>query len=99
LVIQQKNDHIHDPDDRGNERQVLRVNAKRKAVDDLSARPSKVIRSELQTMNEKSLEPKDLKCVAKAVYRRRRKTFPPFTHVTARNTRESAENEHRNKQV
>ena len=70
LVIQQKNDHNHDPDDRGNERHVLRVNAKRKAVDDLSARPSKVIKSELQTMNEKSLEPKDLKCVAKAVYSR-----------------------------
>jgi hypothetical protein len=34
-----------------------RTNAKRKAVDDLSARPSKVIRSELQTMNEKILEP------------------------------------------
>jgi hypothetical protein len=47
---------------------------KRKAVDDLSARPSKVIRSELQTMNEKSLEPKDLKCVAKAVYRRGQQT-------------------------
>jgi hypothetical protein len=29
-------------------------------------------------MNEKSLEPKDLKCVAKAVYRRRRKTYPPL---------------------
>jgi hypothetical protein len=76
LVIQQKNDHKHDPDDRGNERHVLRVNAKRKAIDDFSARPSKVIRSELQTMNEKSLEPKDLKCVAKAVYIRRRKTYP-----------------------
>ena len=70
LVIQQKNDHNHDPDDRGNERRVLRVNAKRKAVDDLSVRPSKVIKSELQTMNEKSLEPKDLKCIAKAVYSR-----------------------------
>jgi hypothetical protein len=44
LIIQQKNDHNHDPDDRGNERHVLRVNAKRKAVDDLSARPSKVIK-------------------------------------------------------
>ena len=33
LVIQQKNDHYHDPDDRGNERHVLRVNAKRKAVE------------------------------------------------------------------
>jgi hypothetical protein len=42
----------------------------RKAVD-LSTKPSKVIRSELQKMNEKSLEPKDFKCVAKAVYRRR----------------------------
>ena len=64
LVIQQKNNHNYDPDDRGNERHVLRVNAKRKAVNDLSTRPSKVIRSELQTMNEKSLEPKDLKCEA-----------------------------------
>jgi hypothetical protein len=78
LVIQQKNDHNHESDDRGNARHVLRVNAKRKAVDDLSARPSKVIRSELQTMNEKSLEPKDLKCVAKVVYRKRRKTYPPL---------------------
>jgi len=26
LVIQQKNDHNHDPDDKGNERHVLRVN-------------------------------------------------------------------------
>jgi hypothetical protein len=52
LVIQQKNDHNHDSDDRGNARHVLRVNAKRKAVDDLSARPSKVIKSELQTMND-----------------------------------------------
>jgi hypothetical protein len=75
LVIQQKNDHNHDPDDRGNERRVLRVNAKRKAVDDLSARPSKVIKSELQTMNEKSLEPKYLKCVAKAVYSRGQQTY------------------------
>jgi hypothetical protein len=41
----------------------------RKAVD-LSTKPSKVIMSELQTMHEKSLEPKDLKCVAKAVYSR-----------------------------
>jgi hypothetical protein len=30
----------------------------------------KVIRSELQIINEKSFEPKDLKCVAKAVYSR-----------------------------
>ena len=78
LVIQQKNDHNHESDDRGNARHVLRVNAKRKAVDDLSARPSKVIRSKLQTMNEKSLEPKDLKCVAKVVYRKRRKIYPPL---------------------
>ena len=29
-----------------------------------------MIKSELQTTNEKSLEPKDLKCVAKVVYSR-----------------------------
>ena len=95
LVIRQKNDHNHDPDDRGNERHVLRVIAKRKTVDDLSARPSKVIRSELQTMNEKSLEPKDIK----DSLQKEEENLPTFTHVTARNTRESAENEHRNKQI
>ena len=99
LVIQQMNDHNHESDDRGNARHVLRVNAKRKAVDDLSARPSKVIRSELQTMNEKSLEPKDLKCVEKGSLQKEEENLPTFTHVTAGNTRESAENEHRNKQV
>jgi hypothetical protein len=74
LVIQQKNDHKHDPDDRGNERHVLRENAKRKAVDDLSARPSKVIKSELQTMNEKSLEPYNLKERKKSGHLSKRKT-------------------------
>ena len=48
-------------------------------------------------MNEKSLKPKDLKCAAKVVYRRRRKTYPPLP-TSQQETRESAENEHRNKQ-
>jgi hypothetical protein len=39
-------------------------------------------------MNEKSLEPKDLKCVAKAVYRRRRKTYPPL-HTSQQETHEN----------
>ena len=39
-------------------------------------------------MNEKSLEPKDLKCVAKAVYRRRRKTHPPL-HTSQQETHEN----------
>jgi hypothetical protein len=34
------------------------------------------------------LEPKDLKCVAKAVYRRRRKTYPPL-HTSQQETHEN----------
>jgi hypothetical protein len=38
--------------------------AKRKASDDISARPSKIIRQELQKLDESNLQTKDLKNVA-----------------------------------
>ena len=43
---------------------------------DISQRPSKVILSELQKMDESLLNPKDLKNVAMSMYRERRKQFP-----------------------
>ena len=75
-VLQQKNEHSHEPDERKTERHVLRNSVKRKASDDISQRPSKLIWKALQ--EEEQLEPKDLKSDAKAIYRRRRKTYPPL---------------------
>ena len=58
-----------------NERKIeskqFRVMAKRKA-----ARPSKIIRQEFQKLDESNLQTKDLKNVALAVYRERRKELP-----------------------
>lgn len=53
-----------------------RSNAKRKATDFYSHRPSKIIRNVLQEQPEEQLEPNDIKSTAKAIYRRRRKTYP-----------------------
>ena len=76
-VLMQKNQHSHEPDERENERHQLRATSKRKATDDITKRPSKIIRRALQDQQEVQLQPNDLKSVAKAVYRRR-KTYPPL---------------------
>jgi len=39
-IINVKNEHNHEPDERKTERQQLRCNAKRKASEDATARPS-----------------------------------------------------------
>jgi hypothetical protein len=44
----------------------------------MSSRPSKIIRTELQSMTEENLVPTDIKRVAKAVYRSRCKNHPPL---------------------
>ncbi|CAG2206186.1 unnamed protein product [Mytilus edulis] len=76
-ILSQKNDHNHEQcDDRKIERHQLRVYAKRKAADDLTQRPSKIIRAGLKDVGEDSLHPKDLKSVSKAMYRVRRKSQP-----------------------
>ena len=77
-VLMQKNQHSHEPDERKDERHQLRATAKRKTTYDITQRPSKIIRRALQDQQEEQLQPNDLKSVAKAVYRRRRKTYPPL---------------------
>jgi hypothetical protein len=72
------NTDSHEPDERKNERHVLRNSVKRKASDDISQRPSKLIRKALQDQEEEQLEPNDLKSAEKAIYRRRRKIYPPL---------------------
>ena len=69
-------EHNHDMNERKIESKQLRVMAKQKASDDISARPSKIIRQELQKLDECNLQTKDLKNVALAVYRERRRELP-----------------------
>jgi len=75
-IIHMKNVHNHEADDRKLERQELRMNAKRKATEDPTARPSKIIRKELTSIDENFLHQDDLKNVSKAIYRERRKGHP-----------------------
>ena len=68
-IIHIKNFHNHEAD----ERQKLRINAKRKPTEDPTARPSKIIRKELTSIDENFIHQDDLKNVSKAIYRERRK--------------------------
>jgi uncharacterized protein YlaI len=64
VVMSAMSEHNHDMNEREIESKQLRVMAKRKASDDISARPSKIIRQELQKLDESNLQTKDLKNVA-----------------------------------
>ena len=76
VVMSAMSEHNHDMNERKIESKQLRVMAKRKASDDISARPYKIIRQELQKLDESNLQTKDLKNVAMAVYRERRRELP-----------------------
>ena len=73
--MKNKNVHNHNPNEHKTETQQLRVRV-RKNCGDISQRPSKIIRGELQKMEENLLNPKDLKNVAMSIYRERRKNMP-----------------------
>ena len=60
-IIHIKNDHSYEAVERKLERQELRINAKRKATEDPTARPSKIIRKELTSIDEFFLHHDDLK--------------------------------------
>jgi hypothetical protein len=90
-IIHIKSVHNHEADDRKLERQELRINAKRKATEDPTARPSNIIRKELTSIDENFLHQDDLKNVSKAIYRERWKghtTLPKSRedlHITISN--------------
>ena len=48
-------EHSHEKDDKKLERQQIRASVKRKATDDLTIRPSKLIRTELQKFSGNEL--------------------------------------------
>ncbi|XP_068238357.1 uncharacterized protein [Palaemon carinicauda] len=68
--------HNHENDERKLERQQLRTAVKRKESDDMTARPAKIIRTELCKVTENNLQSGDLKCLAQSIYRERRKQYP-----------------------
>jgi hypothetical protein len=57
------------------ERQQVRVSVKRKATD-ISTRPAKIIRQNLQETDESHLQPSDLKSISQSLYRQRLKEYP-----------------------
>ena len=69
-------EHTHDKDEKKIENQQLRVKVKRKANDDMTAQPSKIIRTELHNFPDNNLETSAIKSAALSIYRARRKAHP-----------------------
>jgi hypothetical protein len=76
IILSGEFDLIHETTAQKLERQILRTACKRKAVDMMSERPSKIINSEHFKMDEENLEKKNLKYVRQSMYRERRKLHP-----------------------
>ena len=77
VVLGGRFEHKHsEPDERDIERQQIRQNCKRKAIEEPSERPSKLIVQEIEKNNSEEMLPKDIISVRQAVYRQRRKTQP-----------------------
>jgi hypothetical protein len=51
----------------------LRVSVNRKAAEDVTSRPAKLIRTELQSSDNQSIQTSDLKLLQLAIYRERRR--------------------------
>jgi hypothetical protein len=76
IILSGELDHIRETNAQTLERQILRTACKRKAVDMISERHSKIINSELFKMDEENLEKKDLKYVRQSMYRERKRLQP-----------------------
>ena len=71
-------EHNHEQDEKKVERQqqLLRSQVKRKATDDLTSRPSKIIRTVLQKFADKLIGSGDVRSIAQSLYRERQKVYP-----------------------
>lgn len=79
VITSKSEDHGHEAEEINVlQRQLLSSASKRKAEDDISEKPSKIIRKELgeQSANGSCLTTSDLHCVRKNIYYARRKLFP-----------------------
>jgi hypothetical protein len=74
-VLKAKNQHTCESSQSDRKTEALRIRSRNKSGD-ITKRPSHIIRTALQTMDEQTLQSADIKNVAKAVYRERRKKLP-----------------------
>ena len=65
-------EHNHEQDEKKFERQQLRSQVKNKATDNLTSRPSKIIRTELHKFADKLIGSGDVRSIAKSLYLERR---------------------------
>jgi hypothetical protein len=56
------------------------VSVKRKAAKDVTSRPAKLIRTELQSSDNQSIQTSYLKLLQLAIYRARRRELPPLPY-------------------
>ena len=73
--------HSHDIESKKVEFQAIRASVKRKAFDDISTRPMKIVRSELQCVDDEDLEEKDLKNLTMAIYRKDVQSFQLYPNL------------------
>ena len=77
MVLDGRTDHIHEiEDDRKVQRSKLRQACKRKAVDDITERPQKLIIAECGKTENDTLVPEDISTIRQVVYQVRRRTQP-----------------------
>ena len=74
-VMKMKNEHNHESDEKKVEVKQLRIRI-RKQFGDITSRPSKIIRQEIQIQGENLLETNDFRNLAQSLYRERRKDLP-----------------------
>ena len=78
MVVETNREHCHESDKRKCERQQLRVSVNRKAAEDVTSRPAKLIRTELQSSDNLSIQTNNLKLLQLAIHRDRRRELPPL---------------------
>jgi hypothetical protein len=76
MVVETNGEHCHESDKRKCERQQLRV-CKKKSSRRCAIKTSKLIRTELQSSDNQSIQISDLKLLHLAIYRERRE-LPPL---------------------
>lgn len=77
IVITEGGVHNHQPDLHDNQVQELRSSVKRKALDDISTRPSKIVKKSLLSQNNtEDVTPKDVQSVCRSIYSKRRQKYP-----------------------
>lgn len=71
-------EHCHSANVEQLERQIVSASCKRKATDDLSEKPSKIIRKELQNDLPATIKTTDVALIRRNLYNARRKLLPPL---------------------